>query len=103
TRNGRNGFFDAGLLVFNGSDNLVDENQFNSNNGDGIATRFSSTGNDIVNNQMLFNSLPPAHHDAADDSTTPANTWNDNNRCQTQTAPQPPPGVCNPGETPPPQ
>jgi hypothetical protein len=103
TRNGRNGAVDAGLIMAQGvTDSLVVENQFNRNSGDGISTFFAVNGNNIVNNQMLFNSPPPAHHDAASDPGS-VNTWNDNNRCQTQTTPQPPPGVCNPGEVPPPQ
>lgn len=106
TGNGSNGFapIHAGLVItVSSSDNLVVENQFNSNNGSGIVIRSGSVGNYVNNNQMLFNSPPPAHHDANDGNPTAANTWNDNNRCQTQTAPQPPPGVCNPGEVPPPQ
>ena len=31
---------------------------------------------------------------------TSVNRWNENNRCVTQTTPQPPPGVCSPDDAP---
>jgi hypothetical protein len=69
------------------------KNEVNGNDGEGIATAQGAAGNSIVNNEMRFNSQFDAY---SDDSG--ANSWNNNNRCRTQTTPQPPPGVCNSGE-----
>jgi ABC-type Fe3+/spermidine/putrescine transport system ATPase subunit len=94
---------DSGILV-NGAASaasLLVENQVNRNRGSGITTSVGAATNEIVNNQMLFNDPPPFADAYSDQSGV--NTWNENNRCQTQTTPQPPPGVCNPGEVPPPQ
>jgi hypothetical protein len=55
--------------------------------------RLGSNGNDIVNNEMINNRQFDAFSDQAG-----VNTWNSNNGCHTQTTPEPPPGVCNPGE-----
>lgn len=88
----------AGLLLEDTFDNLITQNQFNENFGNGVWTRFEASGNYIVNNQMLFNQFFDARSDP-----TAINDWNENNRCQTQTTPEPPPGVCYPGDIPPPQ
>lgn len=93
----------AGIFLFDNATvgNLIDENAVNDNLADGIATERAS-GNYIVNNQMLRNG-PPPHADASSDQTS-VNRWNENNRCLTQTTPQPPPGVCGtPNDVPPPQ
>jgi hypothetical protein len=39
---------------------------------------------------MFFNS----NFDGHSDNGVNLNTWNENNRCGTQTTPEPPPGVC---------
>ena len=96
-RNGRSNVNDGGVLLDSANDNLLVENQVNSNSGHGIFLSNSSS-NYVNNNRMLFNGAPPTHHDASDGSPGPSNTWNFNNRCRTQSAPQPPPGVCNPSE-----
>ena len=77
---------------------LVVENEVNNNRGNGIETIQGALANDIVNNQMLNNTNIDAFSDQSG-----VNTWNENNRCVTQTTPQPPPGVCGPSEAPPPQ
>ena len=85
---------DSGILIGNASTgNQVVGNQVNGNNGEGIATALGAAGNSILNNEMRFNTQFDAF---SDDSG--ANSWNNNNRCRTQTSPQPPAGVCNPGE-----
>jgi Right handed beta helix region len=86
---------DSGIVLDNPltTGNRVVGNEVNGNDGEGIATAQGAAGNSIVNNKMRFNSQLDAY---SDDSG--ANSWNDNNRCRTQTTPQPPPGVCNPGE-----
>lgn len=73
--------------------NLIVNNQSDNNMGNGVEMRLSSSGNDIVNNEMIGNSQFDAYSDQSG-----INTWNNNNRCHTQTTPEPPPGVCNPGE-----
>jgi hypothetical protein len=79
--------------------NLVTENTSDHNRGTGIRTSRGAVDNYIVNNEMLFNTPPPFAADAWSDPA-PVNRWNENNRCATQTAPQPPPGVCGPDELP---
>ena len=100
TDNGDNGSFEGGLALQATSRNLLVDNQVNNNNGNGIETLGGATNSYINNNQMLYNTQVDAF-------TAPLvgdeNRWNFNNRCQTQTTPEPPPGVCNPGEVPPPQ
>jgi hypothetical protein len=104
TRNGNGqavtGFADAGVQLFGELtvDCLLTENQVNQNMGHGIEALQRTADNYIVNNQMLFNTRVDAFSDQ-----TSVNRWNENNRCQTQTTPEPPPGVCNPNEVPPPQ
>ena len=78
--------------------NLVVENQVNENRPYGIRTAVFAAGNYIVNNQMLFNTEVDAFSDQ-----TSLNEWNENNRCLTQTTPEPPLGVCSPDDIPPPQ
>jgi parallel beta helix pectate lyase-like protein len=78
--------------------NLLTENTSDSNLGAGIGTTRGAVGNDVVNNEMMFNDPPPRWADAYSDNTG-ANRWNENNRCVTQTTPQPPPGVCGPTES----
>jgi hypothetical protein len=100
TRNGDGLVRDAGLFMQGQATTnvLVVENQFNENNGNGIRIESGAGGNYIVNNQMLFNT----RFDASSDQTS-VNQWNPNNRCITQTTPEPPPGTCGRDETPPPQ
>jgi Periplasmic copper-binding protein (NosD) len=101
TRNGdgdRN--LDAGIRLSDPptTGNLVVENEANENNPYGIRTAVFAADNYIVNNQMLFNREVDAHSDQLS-----VNQWNENNRCLTQTTPEPPPGVCSPDDVPPPQ
>jgi hypothetical protein len=103
TRNGdgdRN--LDAGLRISEppSTGNLVVENQVNENNPYGVRTRNGAADNYIVNNQMLRNTETDAH---SDQTSVGLNQWNENNRCLTQTIPDPPPGVCSPDDVPPPQ
>jgi parallel beta-helix repeat protein len=86
---------DSGIVLGTAptTDNLVVGNTVNSNDGEGITTAQDAAGNTITNNEMRFNSQFDAF---SDDSG--ANSWNNNNRCRRQTTPQPPAGVCNPGE-----
>jgi hypothetical protein len=86
---------DSGIGLDNAgtTGNQVVGNTVNSNNGEGISTAEGAAGNHIVNNEMRFNSKFDAY---SDDKGT--NSWNKNNRCRTQTSPQPPAGVCNAGE-----
>ena len=87
---------DSGISLDNAATtgNQVVGNQVNGNNGQGIAISEGASGNSIVNNVMRFNTAFDAY---ASDNSGP-NTWNRNNRCRTQTTPQPPAGVCNAGE-----
>jgi hypothetical protein len=93
---------DAGLRISEApaTGNLVVENQVNKNNPYGVRTRNGAADNYIVNNQMLFNTQVDAH---SDQTSVGLNDWNENNRCITQTTPDPPPGVCSPDDVPPPQ
>jgi len=86
---------DSGISLDNllTTGNQVVRNQVNSNNGEGISISEGAAGNSIVNNAMRFNKQFDAY---SDNSGT--DRWNKNNRCRTQTTPQPPPGVCNPSE-----
>ena len=77
---------------------LVVETEANKNLGNGIETIQGAVANDILNNQMLNNRIIDAFSDQIS-----VNSWNENNRCLTQSTPQPPPGVCGPDEAPPPQ
>ena len=102
----RVGEADSGAGIFVHEDatvgNLITENAVNDNQTDGISTERAS-GNYIVNNQMLGNGPVGTHYDASSDQLS-VNRWNENNRCVTQTTPQPPPGVCGtPNDVPPPQ
>lgn len=73
--------------------NLIVGNSVNGNDGEGIATDTGASGNDIVNNDMRSNTKFDAFSEP-----TESNNWSNNNHCNTQTTPQPPAGVCNPGE-----
>jgi parallel beta-helix repeat protein len=84
---------DLRALAAQTTGNLIVGNTADGNLGNGIAMRQSASGNDIVNNEMINNTQFDAYSDQSG-----VNTWNNNNRCHTQTTPQPPPGVCNPGE-----
>jgi hypothetical protein len=86
---------DSGIVLDNAltTGNQVVGNEVTGNNGEGIATALGAAGNSILNNEMRFNT----QFDAFSDNSG-ANSWNNNNRCRTQTVPQPPAGVCNPGE-----
>ena len=86
---------DSGISLDNAltTDNQVVGNKVNSNNGEGIATAEGAAGNAITNNEMRFNTQFDAYS-----ANNGSNSWNKNNRCRTQTTPDPPPGVCNPGE-----
>lgn len=92
---------DAGTFLGGSTGNLVVENEVNRNRGHGIRLGNGATENDVVNNQMLFNGPGATFQDASSDQTG-VNRWNFNNRCITQTTPQPPPGVCGTNEAPPP-
>lgn len=94
-RNGDGQLFEAGIgLAFEATTgNLIVENESDNNAGDGIGTAFGASDNYIVNNEMFNNS----GFDAFSDQSA-VNRWNNNNRCNTQTQPQPPPGVCGPNE-----
>jgi parallel beta-helix repeat protein len=104
-RNGENLLFDGGLTVrFAGStNNTLTDNDVSFNNGDGISMRGGANGNQIVNNTMLANGGLLAGIVFFDAAARPpvagANFWNENNVCNTQTVPEPPPGVCGPTET----
>lgn len=86
---------DAGISLDNAATtgNQVVRNEVSDNNGEGISTAQGAFANTIVNNTMRSNSQFDAYSDGAG-----SNSWNNNNRCQTQTTPDPPAGVCNPGE-----
>jgi hypothetical protein len=86
---------DSGIVLGTAptTDNQVVGNRVNSNNGEGITTAQGAADNVIVNNEMRFNSEFDAY---SDNSGT--NSWTKNNRCRTQTSPEPPAGVCNAGE-----
>jgi parallel beta-helix repeat protein len=86
---------DAGISLDNASTtgNQVVGNEVTDNNGEGISTAQGASGNTIVNNTMRSNAQFDAYSDGAG-----SNSWNGNNRCRTQTTPDPPAGVCNPGE-----
>jgi hypothetical protein len=86
---------DSGISLDNAATtgNQVVGNKVNSNNGEGISTAEGAAGNFIANNEMRFNSKFDAYSD-----NNGTNSWNKNNRCLTQTSPQPPAGVCNSGE-----
>jgi len=86
---------DSGISLDNAltTDNQVVGNEVNSNNGEGIATAEGASGNSITNNEMRFNTQFDAYS-----ANNGSNSWNRNNRCRTQTSPDPAPGVCNPGE-----
>jgi hypothetical protein len=98
TDNGDGVPIEAGIALQQTTNTLVVENQSNDNVGNGIETIFAAQDNYIVNNQMLRNRNVDAFSSPAS-----VNRWNENNRCLTQTTPQPPPGVCGPDEAPPPQ
>jgi parallel beta-helix repeat protein len=83
-----NAGFDMQVSSTNG---LIVNNQFSQNNGNGIEAIIASD-NYVVNNEMLGNT----RFDAS--SISSVNRWNENNRCVTQTTPEPPPGVCGPDE-----
>jgi parallel beta-helix repeat protein len=94
---------DGGIaLIGSGTvDTLVTNNVANNNGFTpfaaptfGIGTENGAANNHIVNNEMFFN----GNFDAFSNNGTNLNTWNENNRCGTQTTPEPPPGVC--GDTP---
>jgi parallel beta-helix repeat protein len=86
---------DSGISLDNAltTDNQVVGNEVTSNNGEGIATAEGASGNSITNNEMRFNTQFDAYS-----ANNGSNSWNRNNRCRTQTSPDPPAGVCNPGE-----
>jgi parallel beta-helix repeat protein len=86
---------DAGISLDNAatSGNQIVGNEVNDNNGQGISTAQGASGNMIVNNTMRSNGAFDAYSDG-----TGSNSWTDNNRCRTQTIPDPPAGVCNPAE-----
>jgi hypothetical protein len=94
---------DGGIALIGAgtADNQVNNNIAN-NNGFlpfaaptfGIGTQNGAADNNIVNNEMFFN----GNFDAFSNNGANLNTWNENNRCGTQTTPEPPPGVC--GDTP---
>ena len=77
----------------NKAEHFVVENESNRNMGNGIETIQGALDNYIVNNQMLGNTGLDAFSDPIS-----VNRWNENNQCKTQSAPQPPPGVCGPDE-----
>ncbi len=86
---------DAGISLDNAATtgNQVAGNEVSDNNGEGISTAEGASANTIVNNTMRSNAQFDAYSDGAG-----SNSWNNNNRCRTQTTPDPPAGVCNPGE-----
>jgi len=86
---------DGGISLDNAAttNNVVVGNEVNNNDGEGIGASLGAAGNNVVNNVMRFNT----DFDAFSDNSGP-NSWNKNNRCRTQTTPQPPAGVCNAGE-----
>ena len=104
--NGDLGDLDGGLTLAGPAttDETVTENEVTDNLADGISAREGATGNVIANNVSLRNGAALAgtvFYDAADgpqraNDPLPTNFWNDNNVCMTQTAPNPPPGVCGP-------
>ena len=94
TNNGDGDFLESGIGLIDGTvGTLVNNNQSNANRGNGIGTMQGANGNYIVNNEMLTNSFRDAFSDQSG-----VNQWNENNRCVTQTTPQPPPGVCGADE-----
>jgi parallel beta-helix repeat protein len=110
TSNGDRGEFDGGITLRGPMTfaNTVTANRALQNFGDGISARDGASGNQIDNNLMLSNGFElsgTVFYDAADgpsrgNSPPPTNFWNFNNRCLTQTTPNPPPGVCAPDELP---
>lgn len=97
------GLFGDGGLTLDGPEtirNQVEANNSSLNEADGISTRNGANQNHLKNNTMFFNT-GFGNFDAATKPTPPAplNKWELNNRCGTQTTPEPPPGVC--GDTPP--
>jgi hypothetical protein len=94
TNNGDGFATEGGIALIDATTGtLVNNNQADANLGSGIETTQGASDNYIVNNQMLRNTF----RDATSDQSG-VNRWNENNRCVTQTTPQPPPGVCGPGE-----
>jgi hypothetical protein len=86
---------DGGISLDNAAttNNIVVGNDVNNNDGEGIEASLDAAGNNVVNNVMRVNT----DFDAFSDNSG-TNSWNKNNRCRTQTSPQPPAGVCNAGE-----
>jgi parallel beta-helix repeat protein len=92
--------------------NRVTSNNVSFSNGDGIAVRQGAANNVIDNNQVLYNTtaetLATANpnrvfRDLFSKAGAGVNTFNVNNRCETQGNDDPggppiPTGVCNPGE-----
>ena len=107
--NGEDLGIDGGLTLqgLSTTDSIVTNNVVSNNNGDGISARRGAFGNQIVNNTMLFNGVPFAGSFFFDAASGPqrangaaVNFWDFNNVCNTQTTPEPPPGVCGPTEGP---
>ncbi len=90
-----NGGLDLQGFPTNTTNTLVVENEFTEDRGNGVETLSGASDNYIVNNQMLGNTNFDAFSSPAS-----VNRWNENNRCVTQTTPQPPPGVCSPDDAP---
>jgi parallel beta-helix repeat protein len=82
----------AGIGFADGSTgNTVANNDSSNNFGFGIAAGPGNNGNDIVNNTARGNTVADLR------GFLSSNTWNDNNRCNTESGTVPG-TVCNPGE-----
>ncbi len=101
-RNGALDCFPRGgiTLVFGSTANTIVNNDSSDNNGFGIRTGFGwlagipgpASGNHIINNTATGNALANLSQ-----LVPSVNSWNDNNRCNTEDGTVPP-SVCNPGE-----
>jgi parallel beta-helix repeat protein len=104
--NGVNVPDDSGIMLDGSFNNRVHGNNVSFSNGDGIAVQQGSANNVIDNNVILYNtsnetiptSNPPRiFFDLVSRNTVGPNTFNSNNRCETENAAVPA-AVCNSGE-----
>jgi parallel beta-helix repeat protein len=109
--NGVNVPDDSGIMLDGSFFNRINSNNVSFSNGDGISVRQGAANNVIDNNQVLYNTsaetlstFDPSRvfRDLFSKAGAGVNTFNANNRCETQGndpgAPAIPTGVCKSGE-----
>lgn len=100
--NGENGFENAGIYLEGATTgNTITNNDSSNNLGFGIASSGAfggpPSGNQIVNNTARGNTAFGGYADLGEVSGSGPNSWNNNNKCHTETGTVPA-TVCNPGE-----